>query len=114
MYVFKLEKAGFDVRRAKDGCEGLDLIEEHKPDLVLLDLDLPLMDGTDMLERLRATPWGKDIKVLILTNSTPVDLPDPIHAQPLSADRYIVKAHRTPAQILETIIETLRQSQHCC
>lgn len=53
---------------AKDGEEGLKTALAEKPDLILLDLMMPKMDGMTMLRKLRQDSWGKDVKVLILTN----------------------------------------------
>ena len=60
---------GFDVFRAKNGQEGLDLALAEHPDLILLDLMMPVMDGLTMLEKLRQDPeYGKDAQVILLTN----------------------------------------------
>lgn len=59
---------GFIVFVAKDGEEGLDLALREQPDLILLDIILPRMDGLAMLKRLRADERGKDVKVILLTN----------------------------------------------
>lgn len=62
-----LQKAGFDVVQAFDGEDGLRLIKSEKPDLVLLDILMPKMDGITMLKNLRKEDWGKDVNVVILT-----------------------------------------------
>lgn len=60
---------GFEVFRAKNGQEGLDLALAEHPDLILLDLMMPVMDGLTMLEKLRQDPeYGKDAQVILLTN----------------------------------------------
>ena len=64
----KLKKAGFSVVQASDGEEGLELAEEKKPDLILLDIVMPRMDGMTMLTKLRSAEWGKDMPVIILTS----------------------------------------------
>jgi len=60
----------FKVLTAKDGEEGLEVGLNEKPDLILLDLLMPKMDGITMLKRLRDgdSDWGKKVKVIILTN----------------------------------------------
>ncbi len=63
-----LENAGFKVCQAYDGVEGLILIQSEKPDLILLDIVMPKMDGLTMLKELQAQEWGKDIPVIMLTN----------------------------------------------
>jgi DNA-binding response OmpR family regulator len=68
---FSLE--GFGVLEAKDGKNGLAVALEKKPDLVILDIFMPVMDGKAMFEKLRADVWGKNVPVIILTNLNPDD-----------------------------------------
>lgn len=105
MYRMKLENAGYDVKTAHDGQEGLELLEEFKPQLILLDLKMPVMSGDEMLAKLRETDWGAEIRVIILTNISRDEAPRTL--QFLNIDRYIVKAHHTPAQVLEIVEEIL-------
>lgn len=64
----KLTREGFAILEAKNGEEGLEIALRIHPDLILLDIIMPVMDGLTMLSRLREDPWGKDAKVIILTN----------------------------------------------
>jgi len=64
----EIEEAGFKVITARDGKSGLDLVLKEKPDLVLLDITLPAIDGIMILKILRKDEWGKNAKVLILSN----------------------------------------------
>ena len=64
---FLIEQAGYESRVARDGEAALKAIEEHKPDLVLLDVMLPKRDGFDVCERIRANPAWKDIRIVMLT-----------------------------------------------
>ena len=65
----KLEKDEYQVLKAPDGQTGLEMARKHKPDFILLDLILPVMDGMTMLRKLRETDsWGKTVPVIILTN----------------------------------------------
>ena len=105
MYEFKLKQSHFQVSVAHDGVSGLMLIEKEKPDLVLLDLKMPQMTGEEMLEKLRSTDWGSDIKVIVLTNISKDEAPQKLRF--LNVDRYIVKAHYTPQQIATTVKEVL-------
>jgi DNA-binding response OmpR family regulator len=63
-----LKDAGYKVLAASDGEEGLETALEKKPDLILLDLMMPKMDGMSMLKKLREDVWGKKVPVIILTN----------------------------------------------
>lgn len=105
MYQFKLNSAGFQTSVAHDGKQGLMVIEETKPDLILLDLRMPVMSGDEMLEKLRQTDWGSSIRVIILTNISKNEAPHGLRF--LNVDRYIVKAHHTPQQIVDVINEVL-------
>lgn len=66
--VRKLKDEGFDVVSAEDGKTGLEKALDEKPDLLLLDLILPEMDGMTLLEKLREDEFGEDLPVIILTN----------------------------------------------
>ena len=66
--VKKFSQVGFKVFQAKDGQEGLSVALSSKPDIILLDIDMPKMDGITMLKKLRAESWGKDVPVIVLTN----------------------------------------------
>ncbi len=64
----ELAQAGFSMLEAKNGAEGLEVALHSHPDLILLDIIMPVMDGMTMLKKLREDVWGKDAKVIILTN----------------------------------------------
>lgn len=68
VFVERCIHDGFGVSQAVDGESGLKKAVEEKPDLILLDLILPKMDGLEMLKRLRQDAWGKKAEVMILTN----------------------------------------------
>jgi two-component system, OmpR family, response regulator AdeR len=105
MYKLKLELEGYEVAVAANGLEGLKVTETIMPDLILLDLRMPVMSGDEMLAKLREQEWGSDIRVIVLTNISKNEAPQSLRF--LSVDRYIVKAHSTPAQVVETIEEVL-------
>ena len=65
-----LRQRGFNVLLATDGQEALDMAREHRPDLLLLDLLMPRKTGMEVLSALRAQPETRDIRVLILSNSS--------------------------------------------
>lgn len=105
MYELKLKAAGFTTNVAHDGQEGLEVIEKCQPDLILLDIMMPIMNGDEMLEKLRQTDWGANIRVIVLTNISRDEAPRKLSL--LNVDRYIVKAHHTPQQVLDIIHEIL-------
>ena len=105
MYKFKLETEGYIVATASDGREGLALAEEFMPDLILLDLMMPVMSGDEMLQRLREQEWGASMRVIVLTNISKNEAPHALRF--LNVDRYVVKAHYTPAQVTDVVKEVL-------
>ncbi|MDQ2973426.1 MAG: response regulator [bacterium] len=107
MYRIKFEGDGFKVDTAENGFLGLQLVENMKPDIVLLDLMMPEMNGDEVLKRLRATSLGKDLKVVILTNMGESEAPDTIKNLGVSA--FIVKANMTPRQVVELIKKILSE-----
>ncbi|MBI4653236.1 response regulator [Candidatus Kuenenbacteria bacterium] len=64
----RLERENFLVLEAKNGEEGLDIALRERPDLILLDIIMPVMDGLTMLKKLRENGWGKNVMVILLTN----------------------------------------------
>lgn len=105
MYRIKFETEGFQVETASNGKLGLELAESMKPDIILLDLMMPEMNGDEMLEKLRKTTWGKEIKVIILTNMGEQEAPESIKHH--NVRRFIVKAEMTPRQVAEMVKEEL-------
>jgi DNA-binding response OmpR family regulator len=101
MYRLKFDAEGYEVETASNGKIGLDLAEHMRPDIILLDLMMPEMNGDEMLEKMRATSWGKDIKVIILTNVGEQEAPDKLKS--LDVRRFIVKAEMTPRQVAEVV-----------
>ena len=69
----KFGREGFSILEAKNGEEGLATALEAKPDLIILDLFMPVMDGKEMMEKLRKDEWGKKVPIIILTNLNPDD-----------------------------------------
>lgn len=105
MYRMKFEADGFDVQLARDGKLGVELVETYLPDLILLDLQMPVMNGTDALEIIRKKQWGKTIPVIVLTNMGEEESPKELHS--LGIHSYIVKANLTPRQVVQRVKEAL-------
>jgi len=101
LMVRKLKMENFEVVEAEDGAEGLKKIKEEKPDLVLLDLILPEMDGFEVLEQKRKDEEIKNIPVIILSNLGQKEEID--RGLQLGAKDYLVKAHFSPSEIIEKI-----------
>ena len=106
MYRLKFEAEGFEVRIAENGKLGLQVAEEMKPDVILLDLMMPEMNGDEMLQKMRQTDWGKSIKVIILTNVGEQEAPEALKS--LNVTAFIVKADMTPKQVSDLVKEQLK------
>jgi DNA-binding response OmpR family regulator len=107
MYRIKFEADGYQVETAENGRLGLELAEKMKPDIILLDLMMPEMNGDQMLGLLRKASWGKDIKVIILTNMGEQEIPAEVRK--LGVSDVILKADMTPRQVAELVKTTLAQ-----
>ena len=101
MYRTKFEAEGYEVQTAEDGETGLELIDEFTPDVILLDLMMPNMNGLDMLAKLRQTQAGKGAKVVVLTNMGDTETATKVYK--MAADDYIVKAEMTPRQVADRV-----------
>jgi len=105
LYVMKLVQAGYKTFSAQNGIIGLRLAESEMPDLILLDLRMPVMNGDEMLAKLRSTDWGSSMRVIILTNISKSEAPHSLRF--LNVDRYVTKVHHTPSQIADMVREVL-------
>ncbi|MGI0134768.1 MAG: response regulator transcription factor [Candidatus Micrarchaeaceae archaeon] len=105
MYRFKFEAEGYEVETAENGKLGLQLAEFMKPDIILLDLMMPEMNGDEMLEKMRTKTWGKNIKVVVLTNKGEQEIPDKVRE--LNVNAVILKADMTPRQVAELVKQQL-------
>lgn len=106
MYRMKFEQEGYSVVTAGDGEEGLKLIEAEKPDVVLLDLMMPIMTGEEVLMELRKQPWGKSVPVIVLTNMGENEAPKSVREN--GVKDYIVKAHMTPSDVAAAVKRKLK------
>ena len=105
MYRIKFENEGYEVETAENGVIGLEMIEAFKPNIILLDLMMPEMNGDEMLAQLRKTDFGSDIPVIILTNMGESEAPETL--KELDVESFIVKAEMTPKQVAEMVKKKL-------
>lgn len=99
-------QAGFAVSVAPDGSVGLESALAEQPDLILLDLIMPVMDGHTMLKKLRQDPWGQHAKVVVLTSMDDVQNVAGAHEGHITD--YIIKAHSS----LDEIVQKVRMAVH--
>lgn len=107
MYRDKFEFSEFSVMTAQDGKKGLDLALSAKPDLLLLDLALPKIEGTEILEKLRADSWGKHVPIIVLTNLN-VDGKILQAVMSYSPVYCLLKANTTPEEVVGKAKEVLK------
>ena len=99
MYSTKLKNSGYEVREAVDGQEAIEILNSFKPDVILLDLMLPKLDGFGFLQK--AKPVLGNTPVIILTNFSQDT--DKNKARELGAVDFLVKADITPQDVVNTI-----------
>jgi len=105
----ELNQGGYDTEGAKDGEEGLKKVKEYKPDLILLDLVMPKMDGMEVLKKLKEDAETKDISVVILTNLS--DYERISDALALGAKDYLVKANYSLSDLLQKVKSVLERKK---
>jgi CheY-like chemotaxis protein len=97
IYNHKLITDGYEVAMAGDGVEAIALMEKRKPDLILLDIVMPHMDGKETLEKIKSNEDWKKIPIIMLTNLSEAD--DIEEAEALGADKYLIKSHFSPSEV---------------
>ncbi len=105
IYQKKFEMEGYKVSPAENGEKGLNDAKKKKPDIILLDILLPKLDGFAVLEQLKADPTTKDIPVILLTNLGQKD--DVEKGLEAGAVDYLIKAHFKPSEIVEKVKKVL-------
>jgi DNA-binding response OmpR family regulator len=101
-----LEKQGFLIVAAKDGLEALDKVAQHNPDLILLDIMMPKMDGYEVTRRLRANPATSGIPIILFTAKAQVD--DKVAGLEVGADDYLTKPTH-PAELVARVRSILKR-----
>lgn len=105
LVVTKLQKNDFEVATNADGNDALQVINQEKPDILLLDLMLPGVGGFEILEAIRNDATWKDLKVIIFSNLG--DEEDIKKGEELGASEYLVKANFTLDELVEKVQELL-------
>lgn len=105
VYMMRLEVEGFEVKRVANGEEALTAALDYHPDLVLLDVMMPKVDGFDVLDILRNTPQTGGAKIIVLTALSQDS--DRKRAESLGADDYLVKSQVVIADVISRIKQHL-------
>lgn len=105
IYSTKLKESGFSVEVVSSGGEVLSRLAEKKPDLVLLDIVLPEVDGWDILKKIKSDPKMQDMRVFILSNLGQKEEVE--KGLELGATKYLIKARYTPSEVVDEIKKVL-------
>ncbi|MFH1047098.1 MAG: response regulator [Patescibacteria group bacterium] len=105
----KLEQEKFEVLMAKNGQEALAMAKEHSPDIILLDLMLPVMNGFEVLSNLKLDAQLKSIPVLILSNLGQAE--EIKRGEGLGADGYLIKSDVSLKTVVEKVNELLKDGK---
>lgn len=103
--IQKFKQEGFDVFEARDGIEGLEAVAKNKPDLILLDLVMPRMDGITFLRKLKKEQAGENIPIIILTNLG--DSNNVAEALNEGSFNYLIKTDWTLEEIVQKVKRTI-------
>ena len=106
IYTTKIKEAGFSVEVAEDGEKALRKIKEKIPDIILLDIVLPRVDGWEILKEMKEKKELKNSKIVILSNLGQKEEVE--KGLKLGATKYLIKAHYTPSQVIEEIKKIIK------
>lgn len=109
MYKLKLEKEGYSVSLAAEGRSGIKIAKKEKPDLILLDIVMPGLDGFEVLRILRAEPATENLKIFVFSNLGQEDEVE--RGLQEGADKYLIKANLTPGQLISKIEEAFAEKK---
>lgn len=109
MYATKLSLENFKVLQASSGMQALKMVNKEIPDLILLDLKLPEMDGFEVLKNIKADKNTASIPVIVLTNYSEKEHIDQCFS--LGAEDYLIKAHFVPSEVVAKIKKILDKNQ---
>lgn len=107
MYALKFKESGFEVEIAQNGRKALGKLQEFHPDVILLDVVMPIMDGFETLQEIRTKNTAPEAKIVMLTNLGQKE--DTERGMSLGADDYVVKAHFTPTEVVEKVRAVLEK-----
>lgn len=107
IYTTKLKESGFSVEVVSDGELALSKIKEKNPDLVILDIVLPHLDGWEILRQIKSDPKLKKMKIIILSNLGQKEEVE--KGTDLGAVKYLIKANYTPSEVVAEVKQLLNE-----
>lgn len=109
IYQKKIESEGFKIITAENGVEAIKKLNELIPDLILLDIVMPYMDGMDVLKEIKANEKWKNIPVILLTNLSEKEKIE--EAIGIGANDYLIKSHFTPSEVIGKVNLILKKDK---
>jgi CheY-like chemotaxis protein len=111
MYQAKFELEGHEIVVAGNGQECLDLLVDYQPDIILLDILMPKLNGFHVLKEIKKHPHMRGIPVILLTNlgEAEVDMNQEL-ARALGVTDYLIKSHHTPDEVVTKVMQALGSS----
>lgn len=111
MYQAKFELEGHDVRIATNGEDCLIMLKDFQPELILLDILMPKLNGFHVLKEIKKQPDLRQIPVILLTNlgQAEVDMNQEL-AKALGVNDYLIKSHHTPDEVVQKVVKVLTES----
>ncbi len=111
MYQAKFELEGHDVRIATNGEDCLAILKDFRPELILLDILMPKLNGFHVLKEIKKQPELRQIPVILLTNlgQAEVDMNQEL-AKALGVSDYLIKSHHTPDEVVQKAVKVLKDS----
>ena len=106
IYAIKLKEAGFDVDIAVDGEDALRRLKSKKPEVLLLDIVLPNIDGWEVLRKIKKEESLNGLKIVVLSNLGQKEEAEKGFL--LGASKYLIKAHYTPSEVVKEVEEMLK------
>lgn len=101
MYRLYFERAGYEVLKAGNGRECIDFVKKEKPNIILLDILMPKLDGWEVLKQLKTDPETKQVPILVFSNLGQTQ--EIQKGLDLGADDYVIKSNMTPKELLEKV-----------
>ncbi len=106
VYQTKLSHEGFEISVAENGIKAMEKLKKIIPDIILLDVMMPYMDGKEVLKRLKKNKKWENIPIIILTNLSQKEEVEELLEK--GADDYLIKSHFTPSEVVEKIKSLLK------
>lgn len=101
IYNVKFSQEGFEVYLAENGVEALKKMEQFIPDVILLDIVMPYMDGMETLKNIRSREEWKKVPVIMLTNISEKEKIE--ESEDFSVSDYLIKSHFTPSEVVQKV-----------